>query len=441
MLCLIEQDDRHSAVVVGNWVNLWRHLGCAGDPPDPAILLTSLAEAALIDAAGTDQLVRYRIHTGVAEAVRTTTPAELRTAVDINLAFWWYTVAQRARKREGGEHSQTVVHASLAAVPYSLRTQQWEVAGFLLELAVNRDQSPGIMQVALPHLRRVAEATGELKAAIHLAAVLARVDRGEAEPLLRDLIGRAVAARDFTAASAAGGHLVNLLRDTGRFREALTVLDQKAEHTRSAGAGPWTLLAVRGRRLQILRHGGGTEQVLADVEALLAEMENLPDLPGPDESVDPWNVRETALQLGVSAATDLRRWQKALDLNAEVLASQRRRNAGPHEIAKTRSRDYGPLLRLGHVNQAEALLRDCQQVFEDHQDTIWLGTVLADRAVVAAERGHLTEAIATNRPPCGSSTSGPTHMLWRVHTTTSPPTSALARATRSGRSVTCSPPP
>lgn len=134
--------------------------------------------------------------------------------------------------------------------------------------------------------------------------------------------------------------------------------------------------------------------MLAEVEALREEMDRLPDPPGPDETVDPWNVREMILNTGVLAARDLDRWQRALDLNADVLASQRRRHAGSHELARTRFNDYVPLLRLGHLDLAEALLRECQQVFEDQQDIPWLGTVLDARADVAAERGHADEAAA-----------------------------------------------
>jgi tetratricopeptide (TPR) repeat protein len=394
MLCLIEDDDRDSDVVEGNWADLWRRLERPGDPPDPDTLLPGLAAAALIHPDRDGDLVRYRIHPGVAEAVRAAALAELRTAVDSELAAWWRAVAVRALQREGGEHSQTVVYAGLAAAPYLMRLHEWDTAAVLLEQAGRRDQTPAAVQAALPHLRRIADITNAPDAIRVLARELARVDPAAAEPLLRDALDRAVTAQEFRTASRIGGDLANLLKDTGRLREALEVIDRMAGHTQQAGLGPWTQLLDRSQRLQLLYELGQREQVLSEVDILLNQMRVLPDQPGPNETVRPWNVREVTLTTGVFAARDLRSWQQALDLNTEVLASKQRRGAGPPEIARTLFNDYYPLLELGRLDEAEALLRDCQQEFEDHRDIPMRGMVLSARASVASRRDHLTDAVA-----------------------------------------------
>jgi hypothetical protein len=56
-------------------------------------------------------------------------------------------------------------------------------------------------------------------------------------------------------------------------------------------------------------------------------MVDLPDQPADNDTVNPWNVREAILNTGSSSAAELGRWAKALDLNDEVTASQRRRGA------------------------------------------------------------------------------------------------------------------
>src|SRR5262249_61303445 len=133
--------------------------------------------------------------------------------------------------------------------------------------------------------------------------------------------------------------------------------------------GPWTQLADEGQRVQILSRMGHAEQALTEVQKLRDRMTTLPDQPGPNETVRPWNVREATLDTGHGAARDLQRWQLALDLHAETRASKERRNASPRELAQTRYNDYGPLLRLGRIDDANRLLLWCQQVFDDAAHT------------------------------------------------------------------------
>jgi tetratricopeptide (TPR) repeat protein len=397
MLCLIEDGDRQSMVVEVTWAGLWRRLDRPGDPPDPAAVLPLLTAAALVHPDAGEKLVRYRIHPGVAEAVRAHAPDDLCAAVDTEFAAWWSAVARHARDRDGGEHTQTVVRAGLAAAAYLLRRHDWETAARLLEHAIHRDQTPAVVQAALPHLQRIAHATGDPYHLGRLAQAMTWVDPVAAERLLLEILDRAVTAQDFRVASTAGGHLANLLRDTGRLRGALAVVDRMAEQTRRAGLGPWTQLAARSHRLQILYRLREREQVLAEVRTLREQMRLLPDQPGANETVIPWNVREATLSTGVIAAGGLGRWQQALDLNAEVLASIQRRGAGDHWIARTRFNDYYPLLELGRREEADTLLRACQHVFEAHQDIPNLGLVLGARADLAGRGGRHAEAASFER--------------------------------------------
>ncbi|HEY2284235.1 MAG TPA: hypothetical protein VGH88_00685 [Streptosporangiaceae bacterium] len=71
-----------------------------------------------------------------------------------------------------------------------------------------------------------------------------------------------------------------------------------AGYTRQAGLGPWTQLADEGWRLQILGLMGEHEQVLDQIPALRARMDQLPASQGSDESIQPWNVREATLDRG-----------------------------------------------------------------------------------------------------------------------------------------------
>ncbi|SDL49850.1 CHAT domain-containing protein [Geodermatophilus siccatus] len=404
LLAAAEPDDRTSTILAANWADLWHRLARPGDPPPWPDTLAPLVGAALVepepvgDPGDPDRPVRYRLHPGVADTIRTDTPAEVRTAADTELAAYWNTTFQIAREQE---HQQAtgwlVVHAALAAAPYLLRLHNWQVASSQLEHALRRDGSPGTVAAALPHLQAIAEATTgtdrELIDRSVLVGAVAQIDPAEGERWLRTVLEAADDRGQHLVAIATVGALANLLRDRGRYREALAIVDRMAELTRRAGLGPWTQLAVDGQRLQLLSLTGDPQAVFDEVQQLRNRMHQLPDQPGNNENVNPFNVRETILDTGRTAAQNLARWQEALDLNAEQLDSKRQRGAGPYELAYTAFNDYGPLIRLGRLPAVDRLLQECQDPFEEADDTRMLGKVLSARADLADEQGHPEAAI------------------------------------------------
>jgi len=404
-LCRIEDTDRDSATLDGNWADLWWRLDQPGQPPPLAEALDPLIAAALvtvnpIDPADPEAPVLYQIHSAIAEAIHATTPQPVTAAIDAELAVWWTAVAIWGIEQEqaGQDTSQVVVRAGLAAAPYLLRRHDWDTASRLLEQALTRDRySPVTAQTVIPSLRRIAEATGEPKDLSVLATALRRVDPSQAEILLRRACDQATTDCDHYLAAAAVGHLVNLLRDQGRVRDALILTDQQIEHTRQAGLGAWTQLSNQGQRLQILGWLGHHEQVLTDLSALRDRLAELSEQPADNDAVDPWNVQALILSTGHTAAVALRRWQQALDLNDEITTIKRRRGASAHETARTRFNNWPPLLRLGRLTEVDHLLHDCQDVFETVDDIAGLGKVFGARAELEDQQGHLQEAIECGR--------------------------------------------
>ncbi len=400
-LCRIEETDRDSVTLDGNWADLWRRLDQSGDPLPLAEAVAPLVAAALVAADPSNPVdvkapVRYRIHPGIAEAVHVATPEQVTAAVDAELAAWWTAVARWGieQERAGQDTGQIVVRAGLAAAPYLLRQHDWNTAGRLLEQAWMRDSSsPIIAHAVLAPLRRIAEATGHPDPLGLLAVVLTQVDSAEAETLQRRVYNQATTDGDHRLASAVAVGLANLLRDQGRLRDALTLIDQKIEHTRNAGMGPWDQLGGQGQRLQILGLLGHHEQVLTDLPALRDRMAELPDQPADNDSMNPWNVQALILDTGHTSALALGRWAQALDLNDEILTTERRRGASPHQTARTRFNNYGPLLRLGRLTEADQLLHECQAVFDTAKDIPSLARVFSARADLEGQRGHLQDAI------------------------------------------------
>jgi tetratricopeptide (TPR) repeat protein len=402
-LACLEEHDRHSWVVQANWSDLWQRLARPGEPPEWQPLITTLIASALIQPdpppeSGKDpELVRYQMHPGVAQAIRASPTADIQTATDAELAAMWWQFSSRAREQEGGEAGHAIIHAGLAAAPYLLRLKDWDAASALLEQVMARDDSPATIQAALPALRAIVDATQASEHLALLAQALTRVDPAEAEKLLRASLARAVASKAFALASPIAGALINLLRNLGRLREALDLTDQKADYTRQAGLGPWTQLADQGWRLQILGLMGEHQQVLDQISTFQAQMNNLSAVAGEDETIEPWNVRETILDTFHTSALTLNKWQLCLDLNAAVLASERARGASAYDIASTLMNDSAPLIELGRSTEAEQILNECQEVFEDEGDLRLLGMVFDKRARLYHKVGNHAGALASRK--------------------------------------------
>ena len=122
-------------------------------------------------------------------------------------------------------------------------------------------------------------------------------------------------------------------------------------------------------------------------------MDALPLESEADEVFIPWNVRETLLDTGRTAALHSERWETALALNAEIVKAKQVRGADALEVARTRFNDYYPLLALRRYDDARALLLSCRAVFEAERDIPGLGKVYGALADLEDETGGRAEAV------------------------------------------------
>jgi hypothetical protein len=340
---------------------------------DPAALEGMMAEFA-------SRSTTYTIHPGVAETMRAAADPTVLAAADIELGNYHRAVVLQGLKNEMEGGGRRIVDSARRAAPYLMRQERWSEASTLVQRILLRDQSPDSLAFALPLLHHVVEATAGSEEGLKIAGLLARSllmagRTAEAEPLLRDGVTRAAAAGSFRLATVFAGDLCNLLRRTGRLEEALDVADQKAGYTRQAGMGPWSQLFDETQRLQVLAAMGRYDEVLNEVESLRPKMDALPLKSDPEESGEPWNVRETLLDTGGNAAMNSGRWKTALELNAEILEFTEARGANALEVASTRFNSYGPLLGLGRFDDARALLLHCRSVYEGERAIPDLGRV------------------------------------------------------------------
>jgi len=390
-LCAMEEGDRLGPIVELNWSNVWQRLGRPAPVPALQTVLDPLIAAGLIDKQTMGEEADHfelLIHPGVAEAGRAEAGPHLQAAVDREFAATWLTLFRRAEEREGRNAGggSMIVNAGLHGFPYLARLGDWKTAALMLHGASVRDDSPRIAAAMLPLVQHLVAATKgtELELSnLHLLAIIwqSAVRRGEAETLMRKVIAQAAAQGEFQLAWASSGDLVNLLRDTGRFQEALQVIKQNDEYIQQASFGPWTLLGREAQRLQILSMLGENKEVLARVLELREQMRQMPDLPGTDDTlVNIGNIREATLDAGRDAALQLQDWLRAIELNSESVLSKAKRGTGALEIARTKVFDRAPLLELRRYDEAAKLLLDCRLVFEQENATAELGLVFSGLA-------------------------------------------------------------
>jgi hypothetical protein len=433
LLAATQPEDRTPAILHGIWPTYWAttHTATAAaepgrsddtvnaDPDSPgapglpsdsaavpelATALALLVERALVAAQtepATGEPVLYRLHPAVAEATRADTPADTASAIDNILVDYWLTAYSYGIKHEAEGYGWLVLRAARAAITYLHRTRDWATLIYLVQNILFRDRSLSTAATLLPLLQTAADATTgtslELSTAGTLLAALARLRPADAEPRMRALLEMAAERGQHGAATGIAGDLINLYRETGRLADALAVIDTEQDHMRRAGLGPWSQLGVEGQRLQILLLQGHTAAVLTAVQDLRARMADLPETSDQPEAATPWNVRETILDTGRSAALRQDLWQLALDLNNEQLDSMRARGASVHQLAYTAFNDATPLRELGRTGETRQLLQHGRQVFEADQDVPMLGKVLTALAILENQSGHPDAAAALQR--------------------------------------------
>ncbi len=325
------------------------------------------------------------------------------------LADYWSSLFVRAVDHEDAKSDGLLVrYVGEAALPYLLRLGDWDAALYLIQEMLGQDDSPAAAARLRPALRTTAStATGTdaIRAERLHAVALARVDVETAEQQLRALLSAALGADDHRTASVLAGDLSDILVDAGKLDQALAAAQQKIQHTRRAGLGPWTVLGAQVQRLRVLAIQGKAKEVLGESQRLrdrigpglqTAPEPSLPD-DGPDETAKPWSVREVLMDLGREAACQLQRWDDALSLSAETARSQARRRASSAELRRTYFNDYFPLLKLGRLDEAREVLYACKATAEADNDIAALGKTLGALADVEDKLGHGDLAVVLDR--------------------------------------------
>ncbi|MGW5136771.1 hypothetical protein [Streptomyces sp. NPDC004135] len=411
-LAVLEPEDRIPDIISVSWPTIVQRLDPGIARSDYRALIDALVRQGLVSveidripfAPGVIEfgVPRYALHPAVASAIREHSDATTRSMMAEEFATVWYATAVHelvTAERRGSPGRG--VWACRKAVPYLLRCERWADALSLLERLLHFAASRDSARWALPRLRRITSVVRgtdlESSADSVLSYALWYVDPTTAHAWAKRMYDAARKHGDVHTAALAAAHLIAHLRSTGRLTEALQMADEWLRHL--DGEGRWTMLSIQAERLGILVLLGRSEEVLAEVARLREELREPPedvehDESGtPDDDVPPWPVWERLLQSGHAAAVALNAWEPALELNARVIASKRRRHASEVDLCHSLFDDHGPLICLDRSDEALAVLRHCRGVFERDRDYVYLARTLGALAAFEADQGNLDLAI------------------------------------------------
>lgn len=371
-LCCLEDGDRVDPVAGPTWPQVRRRLGRSGEAPGVDPVVAPLVRQALVRAVAVEEVSArlYLVHPAIADTGRAMAGQAFRDAADAELGdYWMSALSSTTFEQRKGTSGLLALRAARSAPPYLLRQRRWAELLTAVDQAAAHDQSPAnhaallsLLAVAVDATRGAAEEEHALRA---FARLLARAHPEQAEGLLRRLLDSATAREKHHDAIELLHSLVEVCLRGSRYDEALALLDAKVHRSTLVDLGPWSRLHDERTRLEILSRLGRHQQVMEAVRRHRATMASLPDRPG-DNDAHVWvdTVREGILNLGAVTASELGRWQEALDLNAEVRSSMARRNASTLLRAECAFNDHGPLLALGRVEEALTLLQWCREVFQ-----------------------------------------------------------------------------
>ena len=173
-----------------------------------------------------------------------------------------------------------------------------------------------------------------------------------------------------------------------------------AEAYRAAGSPEIQVVANELEALRIEVYQGRAERVLPEIEDRLEKLKNWWNLyqagAKSEDAPDP-TLLARALVSGLDIAEDacrgLKRWQACLDLLDEIEAVEAQAGGGRFERYATRFNRYGPLVKLGRLDEAQETVEQCLGAYREGNDLSGTGRALSALAEIRAEKGELPRAI------------------------------------------------
>jgi tetratricopeptide (TPR) repeat protein len=390
----------------------------APDAPPIGPLLAELNTAGLVTGAAQDpsddaaytfhELVRERIaawmHTHAAEQGG-------RTEEQVWVAYGErYAALFKQLQRSGQEGARAAAaEAGRRGLTYLVRAGAFDRLGSFASGLVTGTRDPTLLRGVIAELRAVADQVpaGEERWSMrtYLADAVWRSGRPDQSlALYEQAAAEAEAAEDWSDVGWICMNWANALGDVGQLDRAKAMRLRGAEAEQKAGRARVHAIGSELEALRIDVRQGKAREALPEIEARLQEVrgwwqrhragEAVPDAPDP---VFLGRALVSGLDIAQYANRQLKRWEACLALLEEQEHSQREMGESKHEQYWTRYNQYGPLIELGRLDDAQRVVEECLAVFREADDLYGQAKALYALASIWNERGDIEQAIALGR--------------------------------------------
>jgi tetratricopeptide (TPR) repeat protein len=378
---------------------------------DPAQHLRELcATGLLVREAGSSSYAFHELVAERAAAWMERHPGERggRTEAEIWKAYGErYGAAFQALRASG--QRDAALEAGRRGIRYLVRARAFESMGTFAGGMITSTSDPSLLGPVIADLQAAA---GEVPAGearwtlrTNLADGLSKAGRPDQALSFYVLaVEEAEAAKHWSDVGRICQNWANTLRDLGQLDRARETFLRSASAERRAGNPRVNIIGSELEALRIDVMQGRAEEALPAVEESVAEVRGFWDRRAKGERVreapDDEALARTfvgGLDIAEDASRALERWQACLDLLAEIEQVKRAVGASEHEQARARFNTHFPLLRLGRVAEAKAVLAGCLDTFRRADDVTSEATALSALADVWNHLGDSHHAAAVER--------------------------------------------
>jgi len=381
-------------------------------------LLEELHGAGLLsrEAADLSEQRPYAFHELVRERIAhwmTAHPAETggQTREEIWRAYGERYAAAFEQQRRSGQKGamERATEAGRRALTYLVRARAFDQLGGFASAMVTSTSDPAALRNAIEELRAAAEQVppGEPRWLMRasLADALRMAGRSdESLPFYAQAAAEAESAAHWPSVAAICQNWANALGDVGDLSQAKATYLRSVKAKEKARSPRVEIFASELEALRIDVMQGQAAAVLPGINHRLNEVrgwwkrhragESVPEAP---HAVQLGRGLVSGLDIAGQANLALERWQACLDLLGETEQAKRDLGESELELARTRFNQYGPLMSLGRLDDAQQVVESCLVVYRAEEDVTYQSKALTALASVWEERGETGQAVALAR--------------------------------------------